>query len=164
VRRRTRRWRRVRGWWRAARGWRAYLLSVLLLGGSALAQSPPADSGSRAVHVIDLAHPSFAQHVVLTGGDARTFDFVQIRIVHIVNPRHIGVLFEVAFLPDGGSRVLLGSFSLYPPDNPGHFIVAAQHRVRSSGSIVVSLLTVQPVDASTPLAIGIGSVELIRSR
>jgi hypothetical protein len=116
------------------------------------------------MHVIDLAHPSFAQHVDLTDNDPATFDFVQIRIVQVTNPQRIGVLFEVDFLADGGPSVRLGSFSLFPPDNPGQFIVATQHRVRSSGSIVVSLRTAQPVDASTPLAIGIGSVVLIKSR
>lgn len=116
------------------------------------------------MHLIDLAHPSVAQHVDLTDSDPRTFDFVQIRIVHVVNPQRIGLLFEVAFLPDGGSRLRLGSFSLYPPDNPGQFIVATQHRVRSPGSIVVSLRTAQPVDAATRLTIAIGSIELIRSR
>jgi hypothetical protein len=116
------------------------------------------------MHVIDLAHPSFAQHVDLTDNDLATFDFVQIRIVQVINPQRIGVLFDVAFLADGGSRVRLGSFSLFPPDNPGQFIVATQHRVRSSGSIVVSLHTAQPVDASAPLTIGIGSVALIKSR
>jgi hypothetical protein len=116
------------------------------------------------MHVIDLAHPSFAQHVDLTDGDPGTFDFVQIRIVQVVNPQRIGVLFEVAFLADDGSRARLGSFSLFPPDNPGQFIVATQHRVRSTGSIVVSLRTAQPTDATTPLTIGIGSVALIKSR
>ena len=116
------------------------------------------------MHVIDLAHPSFAQHVDPKDNDPTAFDFVQIRIIQVTNPQRIGVLFEVAFVPDGGSSVHLGSFSLFPPDNPGQFIVATQHRVRSSGSIVVSLHTAQPVDASTSLAIGIGSIGLIKSR
>jgi len=116
------------------------------------------------VHVVDLAHPTFTQHVDLTVSDPETFDFVQIHIVQVVNPQRIGVLFEVAFLADDGTRVRLGSFSLFPPDNPGQFIVATQHRVRSKGSIVVSLHTAQPIDASTPLSIGIGSVALIKSR
>jgi hypothetical protein len=149
---------------RRARGWRARLLTVLLLGGSVLAESPPDTPGSRPVHVIDLAHPSFTQRVDLTDGDPEAFDFVQIRIVRVVNPQRVGVLFAVDFLADSGSRVRLGSFSLFPPDNPGQFIVATQHHVRSSGSIVLSLHTAQPVDASTPLTIGIGSVALIRSR
>ena len=114
--------------------------------------------------MIDLAHPSFAQPVEVSDSDAALPDFVQVRIVQVVNPRRIGVLFEVTFVPDSGSPVRLGSFSLFPPDNPGRFIVATQHRVRSAGSIVVSLRTVQPVDAATPLAIGIGSIALIRSR
>jgi hypothetical protein len=128
------------------------------------AESPPDAPGSRPLQVIDLAHPSFTQRVDLTQGDPAVSDFVQIRIVQVINPQHIGVLFEVAFLADDGSRARLGSFSLFPPDNPGQFIVATQHRVRSAGSIVVSLHTAQPVDASTPLTIGIGSVVLMKSR
>jgi hypothetical protein len=154
---------------RCAHGGWARLFGVILLSGSVLAGSPPdawgSDaSGSGPLHVIDLAHPSFAQPVEVSDSDAALPDFVQVRIVQVVNPRRIGVLFEVTFVPDSGSPVRLGSFSLFPPDNPGRFIVATQHRVRSAGSIVVSLRTVQPVDASTPLAIGIGSIALIRSR
>jgi hypothetical protein len=151
--------RRVCGWWA-----RLLMLIVLLPGGSVLAQSPPAASESGPVHVVDLAHPSFAQHVDLSDGDLKTFDFVQVRIVQVINPQRIGVLFEVAFLADDGSHTRLGSFSLFPPDNPGQFIVATQHRVRSTGSIVVSLHTAQPIDASTPLAISISSVALTKSR
>jgi hypothetical protein len=149
---------------RGARAWRTCLLTALLQGASVLAQSPPDAGESRPVQVIDLAHPSFAQPVNLADSDLAAFDFVQIRIVQVTNPQRVGVLFEVDFLPDGGSRVRLGSFSLFPPDNPGQFIVATQHRVRSPGSIVVSLHTAQPVDPSTPLAIGVGSVALIKSR
>ena len=146
-----------------AHRWRARLLTVLLLGGSVLARSAPDTSELGPIHVIDLAHPSFTRHVDLSE-DPAAFDFVQIRIVQVINPQRIGVLFEVAFLADGGARVRLGSFSLFPSDKPGQFIVATQHRVRSSGSIVVSLLTAQPVEPSTPLTIGIGSVALIKSR
>jgi hypothetical protein len=116
------------------------------------------------MQVIDLAHPSVTQHVDPTDSGGGQSDFVQIRILQVVNPQRIGVLFEVTFVPDSGLPVRLGSFSLFPPDNPGRFIVATQHRVRSAGSIVVSLQTVQPVDASTPLAIGLGSIALIGSR
>jgi hypothetical protein len=131
---------------------------------SPLAESPPDASGSRPMHVIDLSHPSFAEHVDLHDSDGGVSDFVEVRIVQVDNPRRIGVLFEVSFVPDSGTPVRLGSFSLFPPDNPGRFIVATQHRVRSAGSIVVSLRTVQPIDDSTPLAIGVGSIALIRSR
>jgi hypothetical protein len=149
--------RRNRGWW-------VRLLTLLLLGEPVPAQSPPDVSESRPMHVIDLAHPNFAQHVDFTDSDSKEFDFVQIRIIQVTNPQRIAVLFEVAFLVDGGSSVRLGSFSLFPPDNPGQFIVATQHRVRSPGSILVSLHTAQPIDASTPLAVGIGSIALIKSR
>jgi hypothetical protein len=128
------------------------------------AQLTPDAAASHNMHVVDLVHPSFSQHVDLTHGDSAALDFVQIRIVQVANPQRIGVLFEVAFLPDGGSRIRLGGFSLFPPDNPGQFIVATQHQVRASGWIVLSLHTAQPVSTSTPLTIGIGSIMLIKSR
>lgn len=150
--------RRTGGWWPVH-----FLTSILLLHGSVLAQTSPDPSQAQPALVIDLAHPSVEQHVDLSGTDPALSRFVQIHIDSVVNPKHIGVLFEVAFLPDGGSRVHLGSFSLYPPDHPGTFIVATQHRVRSSGSIIISLSTVPKVDATTPLSIGIANVALIRS-
>jgi hypothetical protein len=136
---------------------------MLLLHGSVFAQASPDPAEVRPALVMDLAHTSVEEHVDLPGTGPALSRFVQIHIDSVVNPKHVGVLLEVAFLPDGGSRVHLGSFSLYPPDHPGTFIVATQHRVRSSGSIIISLSTVPKVDATTPLSIGIASVALIRS-
>ena len=150
---------RREGWW-----WRPHLLTaILLLRGSVLAQTPPDPSEVRPALVIDLTHTSVTQHVDSSGTDPARLRYVQIKINSVVNPKHIGLLFEVAFLPDSGSRVHLGSFSLYPPDHPGTFIVATQHRVRSSGSIVVSLHTVPVVSTTTPLSIGIASIAVIKS-
>jgi hypothetical protein len=112
--------------------------------------------------VIDLAHTSVAQHMDLSEAESAPYHYVQIKIDPVVNPNHIGVLFDVAFLPDSGSRVHLGSFSLYPPDHPGTFIVPTQQRVRSSGSIVVSLHTVPVVTVTAPLSIGVASIALIK--
>lgn len=150
--------------WQAGGYWPVCLLTaILLLHGPALAQTLPDPSEVRPALVIDLAHPSVTQHMDLSGTDPTLFRFVQIQIDPVVNPKHIGVLFEVAFLPDSGSPVHLGSFSLYPPDHPGTFIVATQHRVRSSGSIVVTLHTVPKVDTTTPLSMGIARIALIKS-
>ena len=144
--------------------WPASLLTViLLLHGPVLAQTPSDPPDAPPALVIDLAHPSVTRHMDLSATDPTLFRFVQIQIDPVVNPKHIGVLFDVGFVPDTGSPMHLGSFSLYPPDHPGTFIVATQHRVRSSGSIVVTLHTVPRVDITTSLSIGIARLSLLKS-
>jgi|ERR1044071_9236886 hypothetical protein len=66
--------------------------------------------------------------------------FVQIELVSIVNPRKEPLLFEVYFQPENGDRSLLGTFSPYPPDNPGKFIVPTKGRLETGGSVVLSMI------------------------
>lgn len=64
--------------------------------------------------------------------------FVVVEIATVTNPRSLPLSFDVAFRSDG-REVPLGSFSLYPPNNPGRFIVATQGKVSPGGEIVVTL-------------------------
>ena len=76
------------------------------------------------------------------GGDAKTLEsykFVRITVSNVTNPHLVKTSFEVWFQPDGGDQQLLGSFGLYPPNNPGTFLVATQGHVTQSGRLSVTL-------------------------
>jgi hypothetical protein len=109
---------------------------------------------------LDVEHKSLVRHVELSSRDSSSVKFVQISIAEVINPRRTGLIFDVEFQPDNGRRIALGTFSLYPADHPGTFIVAAQGRVKSAGSVIVTIHTTDPVDPAAPPIVGVGSIEL----
>ena len=128
------------------------------LGVWALGQSA-AEMGSR---VLDLGHPSLSQRI--DSADGAKFDFVRLTVSQVNNPRRVGLIFGVAFIPDGGSPAQLGGFSLYPPDKPGAFIVSTRHLINSAGVVVVTLNTATHVDPGTPLSVTMGAIEFVHGK
>ena len=45
--------------------------------------------------------------------------FVQIEVSKVFNPDKQPIIFEVFFQAENHEKVFLGTFSLFPPDNPG---------------------------------------------
>ena len=88
-------------------------------------------------------------------GDA----FVAVEIREVVNPRRVPLTFEVGFQPAQGGLVRLGEFSLFPPDNPGRFIVATQGRIQDDGVIVVAMAEGDRA-AAAEVRVGIAGVTL----
>jgi hypothetical protein len=92
---------------------------------------------ANAMQYIDLRNPSVTTPVK-ADTSATAARFVVVEIASVANPRSLPLTFDVAFRSDG-RELALGSFSLYPPNNPGRFIVATQGKVRPGGEIVVTL-------------------------
>ncbi len=65
--------------------------------------------------------------------------FVQIELSRITNPKRYAIEFHLYYLPKNDEKVYLGSFSPYPADNPGKFIVATQGKVSDEGSLMLSM-------------------------
>jgi len=76
---------------------------------------------------------------VTAAAAARRSKFVIVRIGEITNPARAPLTFAVAFRSSGNDLIQLGSFSLYPSDNPGRFIVATRGKVAANGHIVLAL-------------------------
>jgi hypothetical protein len=67
------------------------------------------------------------------------FRFVKIKISKVINPGMHFLAFEVYYRPPNMGKILLGSFSLYPADNPGEFIVSAKDIVSPEGDIILTM-------------------------
>ena len=102
------------------------------------------------------------QHIVSTG-DARQKKFVQIRIDKVDNPGLMPLSFKVYFQIDDGSQIYLGSFAIYPPENPGTFIVATQGKISGPGKILVKLVPLASVSNEMRAKVVIGSIDLVDS-
>lgn len=87
--------------------------------------------------------------------------FVHVEVVTVVNPRRLPVTVRVDYAPPTGNRVHLGSFSLFPSDRPGKFIVATQGRVSRDGSIVLSLEKPGAATPSDTVRIAIRPITLV---
>lgn len=69
----------------------------------------------------------------------QTRKFVRIDVTEVVNPQKVPLSFHVHYRAPQDEPMLLGVFSLFPPDNPGTFIVPTQGKLRPGGAVTVQL-------------------------
>lgn len=115
------------------------------------------------VKYLDVKNPSMARPIDSDAG-AETAKLVQIEIVEVQNPKRLAATFRVEYQPKAGEKIFLGAFSLYPSDTPGKFVVATHGKVKSEGSIVVSLIVPKEYEEGDVLKIGVGRVRFIAER
>ncbi len=89
---------------------------------------------------LDLADRTLVQSIDPDLEDAERQKFVEIEITDVVNPEGLRVSFELAYLPPEGEGRLLGTFGLFPPDDPGEFLVATRGELRAGGSLELSMI------------------------
>src|SRR5579862_8602594 len=97
----------------------AWLLAAALTPTAACAATPDKVD----MHTLDLANTTHEQPVDPAGAKPGDTKFVEVEIAQVVNPGAAGLSFEVFFEPAGAPRRFLGTFSLFPADRPGTFIV-----------------------------------------
>jgi hypothetical protein len=88
---------------------------------------------------LDLRTPSLTQKIAPADNLNPACKFVQIEISKIDNPKRYAIQFKLYYLPPNKEKVYLGSFSTYPADNPGKFIVATQGKIKDEGSLMLSM-------------------------
>lgn len=113
-----------------------------------------------AVFYLDLAHRSITQPV--EPNELSGARFVQVEVTEVVNRKRVPLSFEVRYQAKDKTRIYLGSFALYPADNPGKFIVATQGKVKGDGAIVLTLVVPEKVEAEDVVKVGIKRISLVR--
>ena len=138
---------------------RSVLLAMVWLAGACLSPDRPsaaaadrtvdADDGSRPGadpgprYEMDLANRTVVQRIGTEVADPASRRFVQFEVVRVENPRRLPLSFEVRYEDETGRRTWLGSFALFPPDNPGKFLVPTGGRLRAGGAVVVTMVVLQ---------------------
>ena len=150
---------------RAGAGWGFCLILILSACGSGKVDEFPGESGKnptggRQIKYVDAKNPSVAR-AIEPADQAETAKFVQVEVAEVQNPKGYAATFRVAYQPKEGEETFLGAFSLYPSDSPGTFIVATQGKVKSKGSIVVSLIVPKNYREADVLKAGIGQVQFL---
>jgi hypothetical protein len=125
------------------------------------AASESAKGSDATVFHLNLASRSITQRV--EPDDVAGARFVQVEVTEVANRRKIPLSFEVRYQAKDDTRIYLGSFALYPPDNPGKFIVATQGKVKGDGAIVLTLVISEKVDAADVVDVGIKRIRLVQS-
>jgi hypothetical protein len=83
-----------------------------------------------------------------------SFTHVQVEVKGVQNPGMHPVSFDVFFRPDGQDKFMLGTFSLYPANNPGKFIVPTQGKIKGDGVLILSLRLVDGITDSVTVTTG----------
>lgn len=86
--------------------------------------------------------------------------FVLVDISHVINPESIPLAFMVHYQKPGEEKIYLGSFALFPANNPGRFIVPTQGKVGTDGEIVLSMEPLQDLKAATSVRVHVHEVKL----
>ena len=108
---------------------------------------------------LDLDKPEIEQ--AIEPSDPVNAKFVQVEVAEVTNPQNRPARFEVFYQPKHGDKILLGSFSLYPPNNPGKFIVPTQGKVKSEGKLILSLAKPDGVAAGDQVRIGVKKLKFV---
>lgn len=111
---------------------------------------------------LDLSKPSLRQAIDPKETGHEQYKFVQVEVLEVTNPQKRSLTFEVRYESGGGATSYLGSFSLYPSDNPGKFIVATLGRLRDEGAIVLSMVTPDKTDSGETIRVAVRKVKFLK--
>lgn len=123
-------------------------------GGEAIAGAA-APAGGEATHSLSVSNPTVVEAIPPDLAEPQRQKFVQVELTDVHNPNRIPIAFEVRYRPEVGDEILLGTFSPFPSDNPGRFIVATGGRLRPGGSIAVSLVLLRKIAPSSEIRVGL---------
>jgi len=119
------------------------------------------DKSDQAVFSLDLQNPEITQKIRPDDGDPAKARFVQVEVISVTNPQKRPARFEVHYQPNDGEKILLGAFSLYPPDNPGKFIVPTQGKVKAEGKLILSLVKSDQVVAGDVVKVDVRPMKFV---
>lgn len=113
----------------------------------------PGESADSVSH-LNLNRPNVEQAIEIAANE--TPRFVKVEVTEVTNPKKHAVTFEVRYRQAvANAEIYLGSFSLYPSDNPGKFLVATQGKVKGRGAIKLTLVTPDKTDKSDVINVAV---------
>lgn len=110
---------------------------------------------SEAPFELNLGNRTMAQSIRPELASQSKRKFVAIEISDVHNPGRIRISFDVYHRPNDQEQTLLGTFGLFPPDEPGRFIVATKGVTERIGEIVVSMNVLDEVTSTDEVRVTI---------
>lgn len=151
-------------------GWVVCLVAVALSScngtsidlGNQKQQNKEAAKSDETLYHLDLNKTQIEQPVEGGNREVEESKFVQVQVSEVNNPQKYPVKLEVSFQPKDQEKILLGSFSLFPPNNPGKFIVPTQGRVKGEGKLILRLVTSDQAKTGDTLKVGVKKLQFQR--
>lgn len=125
-------------------------------------QNKEAAESDETLYHLDLNKTQIEQPVEPGNREVEGSKFVQVEVSEVNNPQKYPVKFEVSYQPKDQEKILLGIFSLFPPNNPGKFIVPTQGRVKGEGKLILTLVTSDQAKAGDTLKVGVKRLQFRR--
>lgn len=105
--------------------------------GSSAQVNSGANSGK--MFYLNVKNKSVSQPLSRDMPSPERYKFVEVEVVKVVNPNDHPIAFEVHYDTGNGEKIFLGTFSLYPSENPGRFIVPTHGKLKNEGRLILSL-------------------------
>ncbi len=119
-------------------------------------------SSEEKLDYLDLDNPTVVQPIDVNDKAIEEYKFVEVDVAEVVNPKKHQVAFQVHYQTSANEKVYLGSFGLFPADNPGKFIVSTRGKVKNAGAIVLSLVKPEKISPTDKIRVGIKGIKLIK--
>ena len=113
------------------------------------------------VYFLDLNNPSIVQPIESGQKAPEAAKFVKVEVVEVVNPSNLPVAFQVHYRTKTNEKVYLGSFGLYPSDNPGKFIVTTKGKLKNEGALVLTLVKPDNVGTGDTIRVSVKKILLV---
>jgi hypothetical protein len=115
------------------------------------------------LYYLDIKKPSIVQPLDPRNMEqGRVYKFVQVEVAKVINPKKYPLTFQVHYQLSSDVKTYLGSFSLYPSDNPGKFIVATQGKLKNEGAIVLSLVIPDNVGTADTIKVAVKKIKFLK--
>jgi hypothetical protein len=135
------------------------VLSIVVLGTSCSGNEMVE---SDTLYYLDTNKTSIVQRIEPEDKVDEGCKFVQVEVTKVVNPKRYSLTFEVRYQLNGGESIYLGSFSPYPADNPGKFIVPTQGKVKNQGAIILSLVMQDKPDPKDTIQVAVKRIKFLK--
>ena len=122
------------------------------------------DRSDDRLYYLDNTNPKLSQPIDPARDQVGDAKFVQVEVAEVVNPKRYGLTFDVYYEPSSDAKIQLGTFTLYPADNPGKFIVPTQGKVRNEGTIVLSMVITDKMEANDQVKVGIKRIRFVKAQ
>lgn len=130
-------------------------------GPAPVATGTKSDVSADTLYFLSLDKPTIEQGVD-SSAVGEGYPFVQVEVTAVSNPGNHPLTFEVAYRSRNGATANLGTFSLYPSNNPGKFIVATRGQVKDAGAIVLTMVAEDKPAKADTIKVTVKRITLIR--
>jgi hypothetical protein len=127
-----------------------------------VANNSDANASHEKLSYLNSDKPTLSQPIELEDKVEEGCKFVEVEVAEVRNPQGYTTTFRVEYQTKPNERINLGSFSLYPSDNPGKFIVPTQGRLRNQGAIVLSLLIPDDFRRGDEFRVGVRRIKFLK--